>query len=109
MKLVPPDAYSRWWKSASVAAAALLARREQPRHNVEEQGHRSGHQRQSDEPQPDDGRVDAGVIGETGGDAHNLGVAAVDEETSVHFSFLWLSSFRRSAATWRPRRAEARR
>src|SRR6185369_997665 len=52
--------------------ARLLPRREQPRHNVEENHYRTGHQRKGDEPQADNGRVDTGVIGETGGDAHDL-------------------------------------
>ena len=71
------------------AAGAYWLRRQQPRQDVEEDHHRAGQQRQRDEAEADDGRVDAGVIGETGGDAHDLGVAAVDQETSVHFGFLW--------------------
>src|SRR5690242_6494922 len=68
----------------------LLARRQQPRQDVKQDHHRTGHQRHRDEDQADDGWVNAGVVGETGGDAHDLGVAAVDQETLVHLSFLAL-------------------
>src|SRR5206468_10405410 len=36
------------------------------------------------------GWVEAGVIGKTGGDSHELGVAAVNQETCIHSEFPWL-------------------
>src|SRR6476619_8636245 len=72
------------------SGSRLLMRREQPRYDVEEDHHGPRQQGQSDDSQSDYRRVDAGVIGETGGDTHDLGVAAVDQETSVHIGFLGL-------------------
>src|SRR5258708_17451449 len=56
------------------------------RQHVEEDHHRTGKQRQGDEPQANDCRVDAGVIGKTCSDTHDFAIAAVDEETSVHLN-----------------------
>jgi len=60
-------------------------RREQPREHVEQDHHRAREQGRGDEAEADHQRVDAGIIGKPGGDAHDLGFAPVDEETSVHF------------------------
>ena len=54
------------------------------RRDVEEDHHRAGHKRQCHKAKTDQGRVNAGKVGEAGGDAHDLGVAPVDQETSVH-------------------------
>ena len=75
--------------AAEKSGSRLLMRREQPRQNVKEDHHRAGQQSQRHQAEADDRRVDAAVIGETGGDTHELGVAAVDQETSVHSGFLW--------------------
>ena len=52
----------------------------------------------------------AGVVGKTGGDAHNLCVAAVDQETLVHFGFLlgldWLYAIGSEVAAETSRSAE---
>src|SRR5205085_11981572 len=74
---------ARGWKK-SESAGALLMRRQQSRDYVKEDHHRAGEQGQSDEAEADHGRIDAGVIGKAGGDAHDLGILPVEEETSVH-------------------------
>jgi hypothetical protein len=76
--------------TAEKRGSRLSMRREQPSENVEEDHDRPGEQRQGDETQPYNGRIDTRVIGKTGGDTHYLGVAAVDQETSVHLGFPWL-------------------
>jgi hypothetical protein len=76
--------------AAEKSGSRLLMRREHPRQNIKEDHHRPGQQSQRHQAEADDRRVDAAVIGETGGDTHELGVAAVDQETSVHSGFLWL-------------------
>src|SRR5690348_1217000 len=73
--------------AAEKSGSRLACRREQPRQNVEQDHHRTRQQRQTDEAEADDRWIDAGVVGETGGDAHDLGVAAVDQETSIHLEF----------------------
>ena len=60
------------------AAGALLRWRQQPCENVEKDHQRAGKQRCRYEAEADDGGVNTGIIGEAGGDAHDLGVAAVD-------------------------------
>src|SRR5438270_9122749 len=97
--------------SAEKGGWRLLVGRQQPRHKVEEDHYRPRQKRGRDEGQPDYGRIDTGIVGKSGGDAHHLGIAPVDQETSVHFFWCPLSArdFRRSAARWRPKRAEARR
>src|SRR4051812_36663226 len=72
------------------AARALLLWREQPSQNVEKDHHRPGKQRQCHDTEPNNGWVEAGVIGKTGGDSHELGVAAVNQETCIHSEFPWL-------------------
>src|SRR5919112_937712 len=62
--------------------------RQQPCNHVEEDHQRAGQQRRSDEAEADDRHIEAGVVGEPGGDAHYLGVATIDHETSVHCGFL---------------------
>src|SRR5205814_736481 len=75
---------------AGLCRPRSLTRRDQPCHDVEEDHHRPGQQRQRDKAQAYDGGIDPGVIGKPGGDAHHLGVAAVDQETSVHFYCPWI-------------------
>jgi hypothetical protein len=86
----------------------LLRWRQQPCEDVEQDHHRAGKQHCCNEAEGDDGRVDAALVGKTGGDAHDLGVAAVNQETLVHLGFPGMSGFRRSAAKSRPKPAEAR-
>jgi len=74
--------------AAGKSGSRLLVRREQPREYVEEDHHRACEQRRRNEAQANDGRVDSAIIGKTGGDAHDLCVAAVDQETSIHLHFL---------------------
>jgi len=70
----------------------LLVRRQQPSHDIEENHHWPGQKRQCDDPDANHRRIEAGVVGDARGDTHDLGVAAIDEETSVHFGFPGLSS-----------------
>ena len=70
------------------ARSRSLVRREQAGEDVKQDHHWSGEQYQCNEAQPDNSRVNPGVIGKTGGDAHQFRIAAVYEETSVHRDFL---------------------
>src|SRR5205085_11401356 len=67
--------------------AALLLGRQPPDEHIEQDHERAGDQGQANEAEADQQRIDAGIVGEPGGDAHDLGVAPVDQETSVHFKF----------------------
>src|SRR3954470_3687946 len=67
--------------------ARLLLGRQPSDEHVEQDDERTGDQGQADEAQADQQRVDAGIIGQPGGDAHHFGVAPVDQETSLHFEF----------------------
>jgi len=71
------------------SGSRLLPRREEPGQDVEEDHHRPSEERGGDEAEANNRRIDAGLIGDTGGDAHDLGVAAVDQETSIHVEFPW--------------------
>ena len=62
----------------------LSGGRQQSGKNVKEDHDGAGQQSCNDEPQADDRWVEAGIIGKTSGDAHDLCVAAVDQETSIH-------------------------
>src|SRR5204863_8432970 len=62
----------------------LFDGRQPPGEDVEQDHDRSADERQGDEAEADQQRVDARVIAKARGDAHDLGVAAIDEETSVH-------------------------
>jgi hypothetical protein len=100
MRVAPP---------AVKSGSRLLVRREQPRQDIEEDHHRAGEQGECDQAEPDDGGIDTAVIGETGGDAHDFRVAAVDEETSVHFEFpllAWLQAIGSEVAAETSRSAE---
>jgi hypothetical protein len=76
--------------AAGKSGSRLLVRREQPRHQIDKNHHWPGHQRQCNEAQPDDCRINSGIVGEPGSDAHDLGVVPIDQETFVHFSSLEL-------------------
>jgi hypothetical protein len=76
----------------------ILPRRQQARQKIEQDHQWPGDQRRGDERQPHDGWIDPAVVGDPGGDAHELGVAPVDQETSVHVCFLRFGWFKRSAA-----------
>jgi hypothetical protein len=71
------------------SSSRLLVRREQPRQNIEKDHDWPGEQSQRNEAEPDNSRIHTGIIGKTGGDTHDLGIAAVDQETSVHLGFPW--------------------
>src|SRR5438552_9568859 len=101
-------AFMAFGAPAEKSRPRLLVRREKPRQHIEEDHYRASQQSERDQPEADNRRIDAAVVGQPGGDAHHLGVAAVDQETSVHLSSFCLEWFRRSAARWRPKRAGAR-
>jgi hypothetical protein len=80
-------------------------------HPVQKDHHRAGDERRRDEAEADHQRVDPRVIGKAGGNAHDLGVATVDQETSVHLSFLeleWLRDRQRSGGRNEQKRGDER-
>src|SRR6185312_4176119 len=56
--------------------------------DVEEDHHRPGEERGGDEAEANNRRIDAGVIGDTGGDAHDLGVPRLIRKRPFMSSFL---------------------
>jgi hypothetical protein len=62
-------------------STTLAVGRQPPGKEIEENYKRAGQEQRRYERQPDHKDIDAAVVGDPGGDAHDLGVAPVDQKT----------------------------